>query len=74
MILTVFAQVMPIGSSSGFFHKIFGHVKIFLITSNFIKLCKSHFYNRMTRRTMNLPSIRTKNLTNQIGIFNGYIQ
>ena len=32
MILTIFIQFMTVCSTSGFFYKITGHVKVFLVT------------------------------------------
>ena len=74
VILAISIQPMSVCSTSCFFYEILRHIKVFLITGDFIQFCQSHLDDRMTRRNVFLPFIRSEYLTNQIRILDGYIQ
>ena len=74
MVLTIGIQFVSVCSASRFFYEILRHIEVFLITGDFIQFCQSHLNDRMTRRNVLLPFIRSEYLTNQIGILDCHIQ
>ena len=74
MVLGVFTGMMSVGTTSRLLDEIVGTVEILLVSRHLIELAQSHLNDGMAARTVNLPFVRTKGLTDQIGILDCHVQ
>ena len=74
VVLGVFRGLMAIGATPRLFHKITSAFQVAFVACHLIQFAKSHLYDGMTTRTMNLPFIGAKRLANQVSVLDGDIQ